>query len=91
MAFISMCQAIFLQNTIFQDLCLTTLSSAEISFVLLGLSSHGLHESSLTSNECNYYEKGQNSKGSLGFNKKMSERELKWRQHSLADVRMISA
>lgn len=92
MAFIPTCQAIFLQTTIFHDLCLTALSNAEISSVLLGQSSRGLHESSLTLNECNYYEninQGQNSKGSLGFRKKQSERELKWRQHSLT-ARMMS-
>lgn len=92
MAFISTCQAIFLQTTIFHDLCLIALSNTEISSILLGLSSCGLHESSLTLNERNYYEninQGQNSKGRLGFSKKLSERELKWRQHSLT-ARMMS-
>lgn len=76
----------FLQTTALHELCLIALSSTEISSVLLGLSSHGLHESSLTFTVCNYYKninQGQNSKDSLGFSKKLSERELKWRQHSL--------
>lgn len=91
-AFIFTCQAIFLQTTVLHELCLIALYSTEISSVLLGLSSHGLHESSLTFTVCNYYEninQGQNSKDSLGFSKKLSERELKWRQHSLI-ARMMS-
>lgn len=88
MAFISTCQAIFffLQTTAPQELCLIALSSTEISSVLLGLSSHGLHESSLTCTVRNYYEninQGQNSKDSFGLSEKPSERELKWRQHSV--------
>lgn len=92
MAFIFTCQAILLQTTILHELCLTALSSAEISYVLLGLSSRGLHESSVTFTVCNYYEninQGQNSKDSLGFSKKLSEGGLKWRQHSLT-TRMMS-
>lgn len=91
-AFIFTCQAVFLWTTILHELCLMALSSTEISSVLLGLSSRGLHESSLTFTVCNYYEninQGQNSKDSLGFSKKLSERELKWRQHSLT-ARMMS-
>lgn len=92
MAFIFTCQAILLQTTILHELCLTALSSTEISYVLLGLSSRGLHESSLTFTVCNYYEninQGQNSKDSLGFSKKLSERGLKWRQRSLT-AKMMS-
>lgn len=88
MAFIFTCQAIFLTH----ELCLIAVSSTEISSELLGLSSCGLHESCLTFTVCNYYEninQGQNSKDSLGFSKKLSERELKWRQHSLT-ARMMS-
>lgn len=76
----------FLQTTAPQELCLIALSSTEISSVLLGLSSHGLHESSLTCTVRNYYEninQGQNSKDSFGLSEKPSERELKWRQHSV--------
>lgn len=87
MAFISTCQAFFFfQTTALQEFCLIALSSTEISSVLLGLSSHGLHESSLTFTVHNYYEninQGQNSKDSFGFSEKLSERELKWRQHSV--------
>lgn len=73
-------------------ICVLALSNAEISSVLLSLWSCGLHESSLTLNECDYWHninQGKNSKGSLEFSKKLSERELKWRQHSLT-ARMMS-
>lgn len=66
--------AIFLQTTVIQELCLIALSNIEMSSVLLGLSLHGLHESSLTYTVCNYHEninQGQNSKDSLGFSKKL--------------------
>lgn len=82
----------FLQTTALQDLCLIALSSTEISSVLLGLSSHGLHESSLTFTVRNYYNinQGQNSKDSFGLSEKLSERELKWRQHSGVFVRIFA-